>query len=620
MNARDIVSSISPVAAFSRVRPAILLCAFVVFLASCSDIQKPSSEPFISETSPPKKQEFRWSNGRSINSLDPALAIAPPETDIVRAIFEGLTELDPKTLKEMPAAAEQWTSAGGFRTWTFTLRKNLKWSDGHSVTADDFVRSWKRLADATPNADSALLTDNISGMSALRKQRSQARNFLPKRPAGVKGQAFPDAANTRIDDRQPDRPTSGESSAEPLARKDAPNAEPEFGAKAVSDLVLQVTLVNPDKDFPKLVAHPIFSPVAGDGSEFRSERFSDILTNGPFKIAAADPGGVTLVRSEQYWNRDSIQLEQVRFVPLQNAETALQAYRAGEIDALTNADFEPLALKLLTPYNDFRQSVHNALNFYEFNLAQPPFTDRRVREALTIAVERDRLTEGDLKGSTEPALHLLPFDTEAETLFDEDVDRAKRLFEEAGYPNGRNFPVVRLVVNRNDTQQRIARSVARMWKTNLNIETELIVKEPAEMDAVRTSGDFDLIRRGLVFSTVDRNRSMAAIFLTKPDKLIAAVEPVVPKAEENLNAAAAAEQPDVSRNDPSAIRSRIQSDPSILESTLEDAVYEFRVVPLYFPVSYSLVKPYVVGFDNNGLDAPSLKTVSINGNWQPNGQ
>jgi oligopeptide transport system substrate-binding protein len=617
LNARGIVSSILS-AALSGVRPAIVLCAFAVFLVSCSDIQKPTAEPFISETSPPKKQEFRWSNGRALNSLDPALATAPPETDIVRAIFEGLTELDPRTLREMPAAAEKWTAADGFRTWTFTLRKNLKWSDGHPVTADDFVRSWKRLANATLNADTVLLTDNISGMSALRKQHSQTRNFQPERTAGVKSQSFPDASNTRLDDRQPDRPKNGDTNAE--AAKESPGAEAEFGAKALSDLLLQVNLVNPDKDFPKLVAHPIFSPVAGDGSEFRSEKYSDILGNGPFKISAADPGGVTLIRSEQYWNSDSVQLEQVRFVPSQNAEAALQAYRAGEIDALTNADFEPLALKLLTPYNDFRQSVHNALNFYEFNLAQPPFTDRRIREALTIAVERDRLTEGDLKGSTEPALHLLPFDTEAETLFDEDVDRAKRLFEEAGYPNGQNFPVIRLVVNRNDTQQRIARSVARMWKANLNIETELIVKEPAEMDAVRTSGDFDLIRRGLVFSTVDRNRSMAAIFLTKPDKLIAAGEPAEPKTEENSNAAATTGSPDVLRKEPLGIRSRIQSDPSILESTLEDAVYEFRVVPLYFPVSYSLVKPYVEGFDTNGLDAPSLKTVSINSNWQPNGQ
>ena len=67
------------------------------------------------------------------------------ETDIVRAVYEGLTEVDPKTLHEIPGVAEKWTASGDYRTWTFQLRNNAKWSNGDAVKAEDFVRSWKRL-------------------------------------------------------------------------------------------------------------------------------------------------------------------------------------------------------------------------------------------------------------------------------------------------------------------------------------------------------------------------------------------------------------------------------------------------------------------------------------------
>ena len=153
------------------------------------------------------------------------------------------------------------------------------------------------------------------------------------------------------------------------------------------------------------------------------------------------------------------------------------------------------------------------LNFYEINYAKPPFNDRRVREALAIAVEaRERLTEGDLEGSTPARLQFMPFSRTAASIVP-DKERARSLLGEAGYPDGENFPAIRLVVNRNDTQQpRIARSVAKMWKQNLNLETDIIVKEPSDLDIARKDGDFDLIRRGVVLPTPDETASFLSIF------------------------------------------------------------------------------------------------------------
>jgi oligopeptide transport system substrate-binding protein len=594
----------------------ILIFSVALISLACSEIRKPATEPFFSQTSPPVKQQFRWSNGDRVKTLDPALASAPPETDIVRALFDGLTELHPQTLQEMPAAAESWTPSKDYRTWTFQLRKNITWSDGKPVTASDFVRAWKRLATTKAGSDASFLIDNIAGMRNLQRRERQKASAKLLSSSNTHSEIIP---------RLPD----GESNSNSTSVEDAGEPVPEtkkssvdsgaFGAVAVSDSVLKVTLVNPDKDFPKLVAHPIFSPIAGDGSEFDSKWRSDIKTNGAFRLSDLKEDVLTLERSADYWNRDSVQLEQVQFIAMRNAEQALQAYRAGQIDALTNAELEPLAQKLLAPYNDFRQTVHNALNFYEFNLAQPPFTDRRVREALTIVVERERLTEGEMKGATAPAYHLFPFEGDSDIVITRDVEKAKRLLESAGFPNGANFPAVRLVVNRNDTQQRVARSVARTWKADLNIDTEIIVKESDEMDAVKASGDYDLIRRGLVFPSVDRNACMAAIFL--PRSAVRQIADEAPEESTNTNSAlpanSATDIPSTAQPDIRSLRRRIESEPAVMETTLEDAVFEFRVVPLYFPVSYSLVKPYVHGFDSNGLDAPSLKTVRIDSNWQP---
>ncbi|MEP6849926.1 MAG: ABC transporter substrate-binding protein, partial [Acidobacteriota bacterium] len=134
------------------------------FFLSCKQLSEPKAGTLYSEAVPPRKQEFRWSNGRSPKTFDPALASTPPETDIVRAIYEGLTDVDPKTLHEVPAVAEKWASSDDGRTWTFQLRKNAKWSNGDPVTARDFVSSWKRLVELGESTAHHDLFNNVVGM------------------------------------------------------------------------------------------------------------------------------------------------------------------------------------------------------------------------------------------------------------------------------------------------------------------------------------------------------------------------------------------------------------------------------------------------------------------------
>lgn len=565
-------------------------------------------------------------------SFDPAKAFAPPETDVVRAVFEGLTETDPVTLKAIPAIAAAWSSSENHRVWTFNLRRDAKWSNGQAVTAHDFVRSWKRLAEMKEKAAHRNLLQNIAGMPV--ETESAEQTLVP----AVTGESFLNQLNSQKLTPSPNQTNSDTTTVLPKTeakKSDAANKseateiesesaankknEIKFGVEAADDYVLKVSLIESDKDFPALAAHPIFRPIFGDGKDFETEKLNaGVVTNGAFRLVSVGQDGVTLDRAENYWNKAKVQIERVRFVPTENAEKALEAYRAGEIDAMTNADFAPLALKLLTPYDDFRQTTHSALNFYEFNLQKPAFADRRVREALAIAIDRERLTEGDLEGASEPAFGFSPFHESGAAQIVQDAEKAKRLLAEAGFSNGDNFPVIKLVVNRNDIQQRVARSVAKMWKQNLNVETEIVVKDAAEIDAARKSGDFDLMRRGVVLPTTDAAANMLAIFEPRK-KIVESAEnsSVVNDKVENAPETVASDvsrKAETSEKKPTEI---FEDENGALILTEAEAIAELSAIPLYFPTSYSLVKPYILGFQTNTLDAPLLREVHIDNSWQP---
>src|SRR5215212_5705718 len=103
---------------------ATLVIAVVCSFASCTELRRPEPNPYLAETQPPVIQEFRWSNGGMPESLDPAKASSAPETDLARALYEGLTVIDAKTLEARPGVAEEWAASDEGLTWTFTLRNN----------------------------------------------------------------------------------------------------------------------------------------------------------------------------------------------------------------------------------------------------------------------------------------------------------------------------------------------------------------------------------------------------------------------------------------------------------------------------------------------------------------
>lgn len=564
-------------------------------------------EPYYGRAVVPRAQEFRWSDGGLPQVFDPALAAVPPDTDAVRAMYEGLTEYDPKSLAPVPGVATRWESSADNREWTFYLRRDARWSNNEAVTAHDFVRSWQRTLQIGERAPHARLLKNIQGAVPV-------EIITPTTQPSPEAQA------------QAPRESNGKEEAKREAKQEPPAPQPKFGAEAIDDYTLRVRLLQPDPNFPALVSHPVFRPVHKlDETTANSEPLvanQRLVSNGAFQLSKVGGDGVVLERAKNYWDAQAVALQRVQFVPAQDAESALASYRAGEVDAVTNAGFEPLALKLLAPYKDFRRATFGALTYYSFNTTHAPFNDVHVREALALAIDRDRISEDELGGATEPAKKFLPSQmtptaSDAEdhaqaSSIERDVERARKLLAEAGFPEGKDFPKIRLLVNRNAQQRQVAEAVAAMWHSVLNIETEIIQKDWGEYETAFKAGDFDIARRSYVMQTADESSNLREML--EPDNV-----PVKPLTQsEPANATGEKSGKESAEDGLKGNEKQINIQPAATPQTLTEAqaMSELHAMPIYFASSYALVKPYVIGFETNLLDAPSLKHVRIDTSWQ----
>ncbi|MBA2338915.1 MAG: hypothetical protein H0V88_00845 [Pyrinomonadaceae bacterium] len=409
----------------------------------------------------------------------------------------------------------------------------------------------------------------------------------------------------------------------------ASESEIPFGVTAVDDYTLRVRLVRPDKNFPALVAHPVFRPVherseaqpqttgesSVDGEKSNATGEANFITNGAFVLSRREPNSVVLERARNYWDAQTVKLERVRFVGMRSAEDAVAAYHAGEVDAVSNAAFEPLALKLFTPYKDFRRATFGAVTYYQFNMNRPPFDNLLLRRAFALAIDRNRLSRDVMGGATEPATSFLPKVEGGQQREDKtpsieyDVAQARALLAQAGFAGGRGFPRVKLLVNRNDQQRVVAEAVAAMWRSALNVEIEVVIKSWEDYEAAFNAGDYDIVRRSLVMQTADETTNFSLMFGSG-----AKVEANMTGRQEQSNAAQTSDEQSVAELTSNEQPKAQQALPPILDET--QALAQMPAVPLSFASSYALVKPYVLRLDANLLDVQSLKNISINTAWR----
>ena len=426
-----------------------------VFIAGCNSREKPADVGV-------RDQVLHIANGAEPQSLDPHIVSGVPEMRILRNVFEGLVILDPETLDPEPAAAERWEVSEDGEKYTFFLRDNLKWSNGDPITAHDFHYSLKRCL--SPKLATPYITFFQGITNAVEYNKGEVADFG------------------------------------------------EVGIKVVDDLTLEIQL-----DYP----HPVLLFYMGGGQYFYPvhretiEAFGEIdqrgtdwikpeniVSNGPFQVAEWSTNTVlSVVPNPHYWDRSSVRLNKANFYPIENYDTQYRSYLNGQVHIAMHIPLHVIQELVKTQPPDFRSNLYLGTYYYGFNTEKPPLNDPRVRQALSMTVDRNKIVSQISQGGEEPAYSFVPPGANKygpDFKFSEDVDMARHLLAEAGFPNGEGFPPLDLLFNTAENHRKIAEAVQQMWKTQLGVTINLVNMEWKVYLDARDNGNFDIVRAGWV--------------------------------------------------------------------------------------------------------------------------
>ncbi|MGC0943368.1 peptide ABC transporter substrate-binding protein [Pantoea agglomerans] len=392
-------------------------------------------------------------------SLDPLKAVGLPEIQVIRDLFEGLTNQDAQG-KIVPGVAQSWSSSDN-KTWVFTLRNNARWSNGDPVTAQDFVYSWQRLVD--PKNSSAFAW--FAGLSGIQNAA-----------AITKGEMTPD----------------------------------KLGVVAQSKNQLKVTLDRPVPWFPALVANVALFPVpqkiiAQQGDSWTSP--GKLVGNGAYQLSERVVNEkIVLTRNPHYWDDAHSVLTKVTFVPINEESSSTKRYRSNDIDITESFPKNMYALLKKTLPGEVYTPDQLGTYYYAFNTQKGPTADVRVRKALSWSIDRKVIAEKVLGTGEKPAWHFTPDVTagfKPLPTFMQQHDQnslnaqAKSLLAAAGYGPGKPLKL-KLLYNTSESHQKIAIAVASMWKKNLGVDVTLENQEWKTYIDSRNSGNFDVIRASWV--------------------------------------------------------------------------------------------------------------------------
>jgi oligopeptide transport system substrate-binding protein len=515
-----------------------------------------------STTSP--GQILRISQRNEPADLDPQLATIPDEFFVLRAISEGLVTPAPDG-GVLPGVAEKWETSPDGLTWTFHLRANARWSNGAPVVASDFVFSYRRTLTPALAAPKARLFFAVKNAAAY--FRGALADFSQV------GFAAPDGRTLVI---RLEHPT------------------PHLLALAASG--------------PWLPVHPAtvvkFHGTARRGTAWT--RPGNFVGNGPFLLRAWHPNqAISVTKNPAYWDAAQVRLAEIRFVAMDNGDSEERAFRAGQLDVTLSVPTTKLAA-----YEAARPAVlHRVMlaetRYLAVNTQRPPLNDARVRRALSLALDRAALTGKVLKGGQIPGANFIPpglggyqpaptlatAETDAAALLAARTE-ARRLFVEAGFPEGRGFP--RLEVSSWAITPTVLEAMQQMWRQELGIEVGLVQREAKVHLAALAAGNYDLGFMPAIADYLDA----ASLF-------------------EELTAGAAGNYPHWTdaHYDALVLAAGRESDTARRSALYREAeallLRELPVIPLYFNSQNFLLSPRVRGWQTDRLWNRFYKSVYL---------
>ncbi|MBX4181170.1 oligopeptide ABC transporter substrate-binding protein OppA [Sodalis sp. CWE] len=502
------------------------------------------------------RQELVRGNGAELQSLDPHKIEGMPEWNVNRDIFEGLVIYNLQG-DIQPGVAKSWENKD-FRIWTFHLRKNIKWSNGDPITAQDFVYSWQRLADP--------------------KTASPYESYLQY------------ARIVNIDDI-----INGKKNPDTL------------GIKALDECTLEISLAEPVSYLIKILAHPSLSPLPKKVVEKFGDRWTrpkNLVSNGAYTVKDwIINEQIILERNQKYWNNDKTVINKVVYLPISSEISDVNRYRSGNNDMTYNSLPIELFQKLKKKIpEEIHTSPYLCTYYYEINNQRKPFTDIRVRTALKLGLDRDLIinrvkAQGDLA-----AYSLTPPYTEGAKLnapewFGWSQERrnkeGRRLLAAAGFTKEKPL-TFNLLYNTSDLHKKLAIAVASIWRKNLGINVQLENKEWKTFLDTRHQGNFDIARAGWC---ADYNEPTSFLNIMQSNSSNNSAHYKSRIFDELLTQALKIYSEDMRANFYQKAEQQLDEDSAI--------------IPVYHYVSTRLVKPYVGGYTDNLLNNIYVKDLYI---------
>lgn len=379
---------------------------------------------------------YRRGLGPAPGTIDPGKAELIQEANIVYELFEGLFSLDGQARPRLALAEKHEISADGL-THTFHLRANAKWSDGTPVTAEDFVFSWRRLADP--------------------KMASPYAYFLWPL---VNGEAV----------------TEG---------KMPPAA---LGVEARDARTLVARLHKPTGYFQATLQHVATFPVQKANVEKFGADFTEpgkLVSSGAYMLKENVPQDhLTLVRNPAYYDAAQVKIDRLELFVTENIDSEFKRFRAGELDVTQTLPINQIKWAKENLAESYRATLTYSTYYYSFNLTREPWkSSPKLRAALSLAIDRDVIADKVIGGGEKAAFTWVPPgvagydparpDWAGKTQAERD-QVAKKLFAEAGYgPGGKPLPPFEVLYRTSENERRVMVAVAAMWKQKLGVETIL---------------------------------------------------------------------------------------------------------------------------------------------------
>ena len=427
---------------------------------------------------------FTVQYGSNPETLDPALNSAIDGANTIITIFEPLLLINENN-EVVGGQAESWETSEDGLTWTFTMRDGLKWSDGTDLNAKDFEYSFKRMVDpntAAPYAETCL--GMIDGFEEA---------------AG-----FPDA--------------DGNPTAEP--NPDALNVKASDDGKT-----LTIVLSYPCSYFDKMAAFATMSPVQQATVEANGDAWctspDTFVSNGPYMITDWTPSErIVLTKNPNYvggWDSSKIVSDSITLLLLEDSSASFAAYNSGEAVLVKDVPTDEIpSLTKAEDGGDFYVDTILGTYYVSLNLQRDAFKDAKVRKALSLAIDRDYVANTIMQGTYSAADSIVgPGIVDESGYFHDNgnapyisadyeanLAEAKKLLEEAGYPNGEGYPTIEYSTNDAGYHVPLAEYLQQAWG-DLGITLTINKMEWSSFTPARRAGEYDVARNGWVMDYND---------------------------------------------------------------------------------------------------------------------